>query len=411
MKRAEVFWQASVLFLVFLMTAGVYVMLAWALLRFRGGGQGAEAAVLPKSPSAIQIAEPQSGMVFQHGAQISVRAIVSEPSLPQVELQVDGVRETVEINPAPQVTPWIAEWVWEDAGEGISELVVLGQRPGGAWELSSPVTVTVVPSGTLFFASNRDGIYAIYAMRSDGREPNRLTPGPGVARQPAWRQDGALAFVSETGAGQSVIRTLDADGNLEGASIVGRDVTWTPDGRRMAYAASFEGISQIFTDGVEGKEPVAVTDEDVYAGQPSWSPDGQSLAYVAEREGNLDIWTVALDDGEPQRITDDPATDWAPDWSPDGSRLAFVSNRGGSHQIYTMQADGADVKPLTEIPRGAEAPAWSPDGHWLAFVAYSGDGVGSDAREIYLIRADGQNEVRLTRNAYDDSEPQWVWIP
>jgi Tol biopolymer transport system component len=58
-----------------------------------------------------------------------------------------------------------------------------------------------------------------------------------------------------------------------------------------------------------------------------------------------------------------------------------------------------------------ELPSWSPDGYWLAFVAYSGEGTGVNAREIYLMRADGQDQVRLTRNDFDDSEPDWAWGP
>jgi TolB protein len=135
------------------------------------------------------------------------------------------------------------------------------------------------------------------------------------------------------------------------------------------------------------------------------------LAYVVEQEGNWDIWSTAAEGGEARRLTEDPAMDWAPSWSPDGSELAFVSNRGGSHQIYIMQTDGTKVRVLSDLAAGAESPTWSPDGFWLAFVAYTGEGVGINAREIYLVRSDGQNQVRLTHNAHDDTEVHWQWSP
>jgi TolB protein len=116
--------------------------------------------------------------------------------------------------------------------------------------------------------------------------------------------------------------------------------------------------------------------------------------------------------GEAQRLTDDPATDWAPAWSPDGTRLAFVSDRGGSHQVYVVRADGGPgLEQLTDLGQGAEAPAWSPDGFWLAVVAYTGEGAGVERREIYLVRVDGRGAVRLTHNAFDDTDVTWAWEP
>jgi Tol biopolymer transport system component len=76
-----------------------------------------------------------------------------------------------------------------------------------------------------------------------------------------------------------------------------------------------------------------------------------------------------------------------------------------------MNSDGTGVRMLSNLRAGAEAPAWSPDGLWLAFVAYTGDGNGINAREIYLMRSDGQNQVRLTYNSSDDTDVAWSWIP
>jgi hypothetical protein len=40
-------------------------------------------------------------------------------------------------------------------------------------------------------------------------------------------------------------------------------------------------------------------------------------------------------------------------------------------------------------------------------VAYTGRGSGLDSREIYLMRRDGSDQMRLTDNAFDDTEPAW----
>lgn len=411
MKRAETFWQVLVLFLVFLMAVGIYTMLAWALQRFRDESQASGALPLSGTSDVVQIVEPLDRTVIQHGTSVVVRASVAKADCRRAELQVDGVLVGIEANPTEAASSWTAVWTWEDVDEGTHELVVQAHGSDGELGMSPPVTVTVVPAGHLVFVSNRDGVHAVYTMQSDGRNLSRLTFGPGSAAQPTLSKNGKLAFVAETENDLPMIKWAEADDETARELISGRDPAWSPNDTRLAYAASLEGVSQVFVIEIRNTSPLLVTDERVYAGQPAWSPDGARLAYVVERENNLDIWSVALDDGVPHRLTDDPAMDWAPAWAPDGSRLAFVSNRGGSHQIYTMRADGTDVRSLTDFPKGAEAPAWSPDGYWLAFVAYTGDGVGSNAREIHLMRADGQNLVRLTLDAFEDTEPDWVWMP
>jgi TolB protein len=408
MRRAETFWQGVVLLLVLLMTVGIYLMLGLVLKRLHGGRQAAVTSAPTQSVGAVQVLEPLDGSLLQKSASLPVRAAIVEPGFVRAELQVDGLGVSAQANLDPQAVPWTVEWAWEEVGEGGHVLTVQARGLESRLETSEPVVVTVVPAGKLVFSSNRDGAYALYAMQTDGRMPTRLTTGPGDARQPALRKGGVLAYVAESETAQAMIRQVDAEGsNKRQDLVVGRDPAWAPDGAQLSYAASSEGVSQVFTLEANRGTPFPVTAEEAYAGQPAWSPDGTRLAYVAVREGNWDIWVAAPDGGEPRRLTDDQAMDWAPDWAPDGSRLAFVSDRGGIPQVYVMRADGTDVQPLTDLSRGAESPCWSPDGFWLAFVAYTGDGTGIKAREIYLMQADGSNQVRLTRNAFDDTEPDW----
>ena len=39
-----------------------------------------------------------------------------------------------------------------------------------------------------------------------------------------------------------------------------------------------------------------------------------------------------------------------PAWSPDGARIAFQSNRHGNNEIYVMNADGSNQINLTNNP-------------------------------------------------------------
>lgn len=390
---------------------GIYFGVSFLLGRMAQGAQTLETDVSIPVSGAVDIVDPQQGEILQQPATLQVRALLAERGFYQAELAVDGRGLGVQVNPEPEAVPWLVEWDWDAVSEGSHVLVVRAQKERGELDASLPVTVTIVPTGTLAFASNRDGPHDIYTMGTDGRDLTRLTAGLGNLRRPAWGSAGVLAFVAEPEVGSAAIRQMTFGRGGTTDLFRGWDPAWSLNGTRLAYAATVEDVSQVFTATVPGGAPSQVTKEAAYAGQPTWSPDGNRLAYVAQQEGNWDIWVVALDTGESRRLTKDPAMDWAPAWSPDGTRLAFVSNRGGSHQLYAMRSDGSDVQPLTEFSHGAEAPAWSPDGRWLAFVAYTGDGTGINAREIHLMRADGRDQIRLTYNSVDDTQPDWRRAP
>ncbi len=401
----------ALLAVIALSVAGVYFTSTLLNGPMAYGTQGNATAASDPGSDAILVVAPKNGQAVRVADPIMVQAMLTAPEVSQAELQVDGWSQGRQINDDPETIPWLPEWVWEDASHGSHVLAIQAHALGGEIVVSAPVTVTVVPSGTLAFASNRDGPYGVLTMTSDGRRLARLTLGPGDSRQPAWGTANTLAFVDEPVTGQTLIRQMALDGVAVQDVVAGREPAWTLDGALLAYASSVEGVSQVFAYRTGEGAPIQVTDEDTYAGQPAWSPDGTTLAYVADRDGNWDIWVAASDGGEPRRLTTDPAMDWAPAWSPDGSQLAFVSDRGGSHQIHVLPVDGGGARPLTDLLQGAESPAWSPDGLWLAFVAYTGEGQGINAREIYLMRVSGQDQVRLTHNAFDDSQPDWRRIP
>ena len=48
----------------------------------------------------------------------------------------------------------------------------------------------------------------------------------------------------------------------------------------------------------------------------SWSPDGNRIAFASDRNGNLDIWVQSLDGSDPALIAASPAPDRQPAWSP-----------------------------------------------------------------------------------------------
>ncbi|MDA8428305.1 MAG: Tol-Pal system beta propeller repeat protein TolB, partial [Geobacteraceae bacterium] len=48
-----------------------------------------------------------------------------------------------------------------------------------------------------------------------------------------------------------------------------------------------------------------------------------------------------------------------PAWSPDGRLLAFSSKRGGIEAIYVMRADGSGQTRVSQNKGSSSQPAWS----------------------------------------------------
>ena len=56
-------------------------------------------------------------------------------------------------------------------------------------------------------------------------------------------------------------------------------------------------------------------------------------------------------------------------------------------------------------PADDAMPAWSPDGTKIAFVSANRPEHGDE--EIYVMNADGSNQVNLSRNVATDRDPDW----
>jgi Tol biopolymer transport system component len=71
-------------------------------------------------------------------------------------------------------------------------------------------------------------------------------------------------------------------------------------------------------------------------------------------------------------------------------------------EIYRMRSDGSDPVRLTQNNVDDMSPVWAPDGRHIAFVSRR-DG----NREIYVMNADGNEQINLTLEPADDWTPAW----
>lgn len=207
--------------------------------------------------------------------------------------------------------------------------------------------------------------------------------------QPAWSPDGTrIAFVSSrpnqdgTENWQYELYVMDATGEMGplpqatrlttdpmpefGLAIADTQVTWSPDGSRIAWVSKGRGAEQdscdlwsmdsqdLDGDGF-GDDMQRLTFDDTFLCgtsedmTPAWSPDSSLIVFASWRNGNPDIWLVNADDTSDLRNVTSGINAYTdqPSWSPDGTQIIFRSDQTGAYEFYSLP-----VPP----PAGADAP-------------------------------------------------------
>ena len=217
------------------------------------------------------------------------------------------------------------------------------------------------------FVSNRGGELGaahidIYVMNADGSGVVQLTDNRAADWEPSWSPDGRrIAFASDRGGGWEVY-VMNADGSgivqLTYNRVNDGGPNWSLDGR-IAFHSDRDGDWEVYVMNADGSGVVQLTDNRALDGHPSWSPDGQRIAFHSDRDGCCDIFVMNTDGTGVMRLTDESSSDWWPSWSSDGRRIAFSSNRNGQWGTYLMNADGSGVVQLTDNSEYDTQISWS----------------------------------------------------
>jgi serine/threonine-protein kinase len=220
---------------------------------------------------------------------------------------------------------------------------------------------------------------SIVVWRSLSGDERVLLPEPGTYRDLRFSPDGrrlAYAAFPTGSAGASTdlwVSDIQRGVKVRLAATAGGEwrPVWTKDGRDIIYADTSVGIRRVRADG--SGAPATLTTTKLSHVPVSISPDGKFLAYHEERDFTGDIWILPLDPvGPPRRFFEGPGAETLPVFSPDGRLIAYTSNESGSPQLYIRPFPDADAKWQVSSGGTLDEHAWSPDGTKLYFR--SGDG-------------------------------------
>ena len=198
---------------------------------------------------------------------------------------------------------------------------IVGKRYRGTFDLARRIAHTFADEIILYltgkrgvaltsiaFSSDRDGEKEIYLMDYDGFDQRRITGHRSISLSPAW----------------------------------------SPTGDVLSYVSFFggEGPAIYLADILSGRKSPVVTSGSLNT-SPTFSPDGRRLAFARGLGANIEIFTCRRDGSELRQLTSSPGIDTNPAWSPNGNEIAFTSSRSGSPQIYVVDAEGTNLRRVT----------------------------------------------------------------
>ncbi len=301
-------------------------------------------------------------------------------------------------------------------GLGAAQIAMLDLRTGTQTVLLRGGThAHYVPSGHLVYAAAgtlRAVAFDLATLKTLGTPvpvvPDVVTTPAGGANA-VTSGDGTLAYVSG-GALQSEVRTLvwvDRRGHEEPLKAPVRAYVYprlSPDGTRVAAELRDEDwdiwilnlVSPTLTRFSFG------SNEDRL---PIWTPDGKRIVWTSSREGLANpYWQAADGSGTVEQLIKSPAPQFVSAISPDGTQL--VLREGAATRdlmVVAMEKEPRLAQPLVRTPFVETSAEISPDGQWMA---YQSNESGQD--EVYVRPFPNVNAGRWPVSIGGGAKPLWA---
>jgi len=235
--------------------------------------------------------------------------------------------------------------VYCSQSSGNNNIWLTNERDEGETQVTSGSFVDRSPSpipghNAIVFSSNRKGIFNIWRCDVNGGNLSQLTHG-NYDVHPVATPDGGSLIYSSFGDNDFSIWKMKVNGD-SARQIVLKHIesfSLSPDGTLLAYVYFSDdqkqrlAIISLITNAVIKEIDFSHTLE-------SWTADGKGLAYINIKDGVSNIWSQPVDGGKPKQITDfKSGTIFSFDWTRDGRKLVVARGERNTDIVLLTDQD------------------------------------------------------------------------
>ncbi len=178
---------------------------------------------------------------------------------------------------------------------------------------------------------------------------------------------------------------------------------------------AFVHAEDIFTVPASGGVAKRITFHEGEERYPKFSPDGKRIAFTADYDGNTDVYVMSTEGGDITRVTYHPGRDEVVGWHPSNGKILFRSGRDAYSRftrLYLIAPDGSGLEalPLPEAGWGS----FSPEGSQIAYTRVATEDRtwkryrGGLAPDLYLYDFGTRTDRRLTNARGTERFPMWI---
>jgi serine/threonine protein kinase/Tol biopolymer transport system component len=221
--------------------------------------------------------------------------------------------------------------VYASDASGNWDIWIMGPEGGDGKQLTVNAKANLLPSVSsdgryVVFTSNRSGSANIWRMDVDGGNPKQITNGNFDYGSSCSPNGNWVVYVHESSSLPTLWKiSIDGGQPVQLTDKQSGNPVFSPDGKLIAFSY---GNGKVAVMPSEGGQPTKVFDIPTpFILEPGaqWSADGRSLIFHVKRDGISNLWSQPLDGGSPNQVTDFKADEiFSFAWSRNGKQLALA---------------------------------------------------------------------------------------
>ncbi|MFN0065719.1 MAG: Tol-Pal system protein TolB [Chlamydiales bacterium] len=276
---------------------------------------------------------------------------------------------TLRTRPSESSLQWVTE-VWEADYDGSNA----HQLTHDGYLCVTPAYIT---DHQFLYVSYKIGQPKIYWGSTAGGEAKRLSYIRGNQLMPTLssKQD-KIAFICDvTGNPDLFVQDFSLESGMIGKAqqifsapqAAQGCPTFSPDGKKIAFVSNKDGTARVYVmtipsigTNLKDLHPHIISRKNHNNTSPCWSPDGKKIAYSATCQGVRQIWIYDFESGEESQLTEGNEHKENPTWASNSLHLLYNTVMQDRCELYLTNINQKEGVKISSGPGEKRFPAWQP---------------------------------------------------